>query len=347
MVIKKIESIRRSFLWGYSEGKKKLARVCWRRVCLSRHKGGAGVINLQAKNQALLEKWGWRFTSERKALWRRIINSKYGSLNESWNASKLKKSVYGLAWDCEELGYCKRISVAELAVNGELCLIHLEGIFTRNLLDREKAMLDVLKEQTHDMVLKRDVFPCFSDWSPRDDKVVIFSVERAGCDGVLHVSNGSIRAVFTNNVQVAALDHVKLGVVLLALKVFVEAGRVGVEKLVEKTDSMLVLNWIENLLHRPWKLWPACLEIDSLSKRIGKIKFSLIERNFSRMDAWLAVDGMSRSSLFKAWWYCSILSLWAGRLHLLLSLLSLVLFFFCELLKLLRRLKIFKVPVFR
>ncbi|KAE8727037.1 hypothetical protein F3Y22_tig00005929pilonHSYRG00080 [Hibiscus syriacus] len=199
---------------------------------------------------------------------------------------------------------CKRISVTELAVNGELCLIHWERIFTKNLLDREKAMLDVLKERTHDVVLKRDV-PDRLVWST--DKAGVFSVKKlcqlmvdsdvvdsefdfgkfwkmkvgedcsccwcgsgvedfdhpfvACCGGVLHAGNGSIRAVFANNVQVATLDHVKLGVVLSALK-----------------------------------LWPACLEIDSLSKRVGKIKFSLNERSFSRMAAWLAVDGMSRST---------------------------------------------------
>ncbi|GMI67424.1 hypothetical protein HRI_000411700 [Hibiscus trionum] len=84
-VLKKIDRIRREFLWGKSiEGKPKMARVGWGRLCLPNSKGGAGIINLDAKNKALLAKWGWRFATEKEALWRKVILCKYGPFLPSW-----------------------------------------------------------------------------------------------------------------------------------------------------------------------------------------------------------------------------------------------------------------------
>ncbi|KAL4290332.1 hypothetical protein GQ457_14G020860 [Hibiscus cannabinus] len=52
-VLLKIEKIRGQFLWGYTKDSKQLVRVSWSRVYLPRVKGGAGVVNLQAKKTNL------------------------------------------------------------------------------------------------------------------------------------------------------------------------------------------------------------------------------------------------------------------------------------------------------
>lgn len=56
-IIMRIDNIRRNFLWGGEEGKKRMAKVSWKQVCRPKSKGGAGVVNIKIKNQALLSKW--------------------------------------------------------------------------------------------------------------------------------------------------------------------------------------------------------------------------------------------------------------------------------------------------
>jgi len=53
--------------------------VRWPKVCSPVFEGGLGVQNLHVFNRALLGKWSWRYTYERKALWRRVVAVKYRS----------------------------------------------------------------------------------------------------------------------------------------------------------------------------------------------------------------------------------------------------------------------------
>ncbi|KAE8731452.1 hypothetical protein F3Y22_tig00002840pilonHSYRG01365 [Hibiscus syriacus] len=86
-VVSKIDKIIRGFLWGYDGNKNRLPRVNWGRLCCPKKKGGAGIINLKAKNMVLLAKSGWRFVTERGALWRSVISHKYGSGDLPWLVS--------------------------------------------------------------------------------------------------------------------------------------------------------------------------------------------------------------------------------------------------------------------
>lgn len=78
-MIKKINKIRRNFLWGSTEGKRKIAKVSWKQICKLKEKGGVRVVNLVVKNKALLAKWSWRFAVEKDTMWRKVILAKYGS----------------------------------------------------------------------------------------------------------------------------------------------------------------------------------------------------------------------------------------------------------------------------
>jgi hypothetical protein len=53
--------------------------VNWDSVCASYQCGGLAVRNIRLFNKALLGKWLWQFGTERGALWRRVIDLKYGS----------------------------------------------------------------------------------------------------------------------------------------------------------------------------------------------------------------------------------------------------------------------------
>ena len=58
--------------------------VSWRNVCEPLQNGGLGIRNLVHFNKELLGKWLWYYALERDALWRRVIDTKYGSMWGGW-----------------------------------------------------------------------------------------------------------------------------------------------------------------------------------------------------------------------------------------------------------------------
>ena len=83
-VAHRLEKIQRDFLWGGLGEEFKFHLVNWKQICTPIRSGGLGIRNLVLFNQALLGKWLWRFATEKRALWRRIIVLKYGSLGGDW-----------------------------------------------------------------------------------------------------------------------------------------------------------------------------------------------------------------------------------------------------------------------
>ncbi|KAJ4760681.1 RNA-directed DNA polymerase (reverse transcriptase)-related family protein [Rhynchospora pubera] len=70
-VIKRIDSVRRSFLWhGVYTDKRKLVLISWNCVIKPKKVGGLGILNLSAFNEALLVKWLWKWSSTSYSLWK-------------------------------------------------------------------------------------------------------------------------------------------------------------------------------------------------------------------------------------------------------------------------------------
>ncbi|WMV44670.1 hypothetical protein MTR67_038055 [Solanum verrucosum] len=68
-IIKKLDAIRRNFLWqGNGEGEKKHHLVKWEVVITSKKEGGLGIKNLKAQNKSLLLKWLWRLAADEQGL---------------------------------------------------------------------------------------------------------------------------------------------------------------------------------------------------------------------------------------------------------------------------------------
>lgn len=82
-----IEKMQRLFFWGDGVKKKKLHVVNWATVCKSKRLRGLGIGRMEDKNRSLLAKWVWRFGSEEKSLWRRVVCARYGIPNMAlvWN----------------------------------------------------------------------------------------------------------------------------------------------------------------------------------------------------------------------------------------------------------------------
>ncbi|GMI83350.1 hypothetical protein like AT4G29090 [Hibiscus trionum] len=72
----KINSLLSKFIWGPTSSRP-IRWVKWNQLCSPKEVGGLGLFNLRVKNRALLNKWMWRFGSEKQDLWRRVIVEKY------------------------------------------------------------------------------------------------------------------------------------------------------------------------------------------------------------------------------------------------------------------------------
>ena len=69
--------------------------VNWDSCCAPICHGGLGIKKLTLFNQALLGKWLWWYGSNKSALWRRIIELKYGSPSMYW-CSREARGSYGV-----------------------------------------------------------------------------------------------------------------------------------------------------------------------------------------------------------------------------------------------------------
>ena len=59
-------------------GGKKISWVKWETVCQTKINGGLGVKDLRVMNISLLAKWQWRLLDGDMALWKDVLNAKYG-----------------------------------------------------------------------------------------------------------------------------------------------------------------------------------------------------------------------------------------------------------------------------
>ncbi|CAN1850207.1 Putative ribonuclease H protein At1g65750 [Linum perenne] len=73
----KIDSKIRSFIWGSSNGVRKLHNVNWNTVCKPKSLGGLGLRSARELNQAFLMKVAWGIVSRPNELWVQTLVSKY------------------------------------------------------------------------------------------------------------------------------------------------------------------------------------------------------------------------------------------------------------------------------
>ncbi|KAL9664080.1 hypothetical protein QQ045_019477 [Rhodiola kirilowii] len=119
-VAKKMEMIQRRFLWGGSEGGRKIHYVKWDSVKKPKKFGGLGIQGLIEKNLVLLAKWWWKLIEGEGGLWRRMIIEKYGlkQIQDPVNV-KYKSSRISSTW---------RNIIKTVQGNTEIALAFREGI---------------------------------------------------------------------------------------------------------------------------------------------------------------------------------------------------------------------------
>jgi hypothetical protein len=95
-----LEKLQRDFLWGGIGNKFKFHLANWHRICSSKVLGGLGVRNMIKFNRALMGKWLWRLALERDALWRKVVDIKYGSMGGGWCSKEVGGSFVVGVWKC-------------------------------------------------------------------------------------------------------------------------------------------------------------------------------------------------------------------------------------------------------
>ena len=90
-VAKRLEKLQRCFLWGSGAREKKAHLVNWDVVCSEKRQGGLGLRKLTLLNKALLDKWIWRFASDRDCTWKTLINTKYGLEGLGWCSKEIRR----------------------------------------------------------------------------------------------------------------------------------------------------------------------------------------------------------------------------------------------------------------
>lgn len=97
-VARELDKLQALFLWGGFELRKKVHLVKWKEVSKPVDQRGLGVRRVNEVNACLLLKWWWRFGVESKALWRRVICSKYRVGKGNWWPSDTFNSRCSTIW---------------------------------------------------------------------------------------------------------------------------------------------------------------------------------------------------------------------------------------------------------
>ncbi|VFQ64920.1 unnamed protein product [Cuscuta campestris] len=85
MVLKKIMSICRNFLWGGAADYSKSPLVSWDIICQPKSKGGLGLRNIINWNKATIMKLNWDIANKKDVLWVKWIHSRYIQSASYWD----------------------------------------------------------------------------------------------------------------------------------------------------------------------------------------------------------------------------------------------------------------------
>ncbi|XP_062074820.1 uncharacterized protein LOC133778814 [Humulus lupulus] len=122
-VLKKINTICRSFLWRGSAESYTPRYVAWEQLCRSKSEGGLGIRNSLLWNMAAIAKYVWAIASKQDNLWVRWIHSVYLK-DENWwdyispiNGSWYWKQIVRVKEKFKLLPNCQAMMIGKYSVN--------------------------------------------------------------------------------------------------------------------------------------------------------------------------------------------------------------------------------------
>ncbi|XP_026383928.1 uncharacterized protein LOC113279448 [Papaver somniferum] len=93
-----METVMRQFLWGIVNNKAKRGWVGFKRLKLPKEGGGVGIKKLRLMNKSLHVKWIWRYGNEENALWRKVVNRKFGGNEKDFLTNQTTKPIGRSLW---------------------------------------------------------------------------------------------------------------------------------------------------------------------------------------------------------------------------------------------------------
>ncbi|KAJ0934873.1 putative RNA-directed DNA polymerase [Helianthus annuus] len=94
-IIKKLEGLRRDFVWGRMGLQKKIRWVQWGNITKPKSMGGIGLGGIREFNVAMISKWWWRYKDNPNQLWAKVVSSIHAIRNHN-NLIPLKKTIPGI-----------------------------------------------------------------------------------------------------------------------------------------------------------------------------------------------------------------------------------------------------------
>lgn len=76
-VTKRLDSIRRKFLWQGNKENRGFHLVKWKSVTTGKKNGGLGIKNVKMHSKALRMKWLWKYANGNQTLWTKVIGTKH------------------------------------------------------------------------------------------------------------------------------------------------------------------------------------------------------------------------------------------------------------------------------
>lgn len=110
-ILKKLERIRKSFLWGGGGRNHGIPWVAWNTVICDKSYGGLRVRSLRSLNIGLMLKWWWRLKCKPETLWCRIISSIHNLVRKpahhlaKRSATGACLNIVNIHGDLEEFGF--------------------------------------------------------------------------------------------------------------------------------------------------------------------------------------------------------------------------------------------------
>jgi hypothetical protein len=92
IVVSKITSLCRNFLWSGNPQSNKSALVAWKQVCLPLNEGGLGILDIAAKNKCFLARQLWNIHLKSDSFWIRWVHQFYLTHGTIWSSRAHKSS---------------------------------------------------------------------------------------------------------------------------------------------------------------------------------------------------------------------------------------------------------------
>ncbi|TXG75137.1 hypothetical protein ES332_1Z012100v1 [Gossypium tomentosum] len=124
--------------------------------------------------------------------------------------------------------------------------------------------------------------------------------EVTGCGGVLRDIEGVARALFLGPIVANDTNSTEVGVVFIALDLFLSMGWKINSSLIVEICSKMVYNWCLNKDMRPWLLQTTFSIIERKIEQVGSVVFSMADQKRNEMASTLAIAGINRGDMFKA-----------------------------------------------